>query len=178
MNIFYLSDSPSICAIQHCDAHVVKMCTEYGQILSTAHRVIDGISYVGKSVNNRNIKRWKFNDERENMIYKATHYNHPSVKWCRESQQNYYWLYRLFIQLLAEFRFRYEKEHACVKLISYLSLAPKNIEWKPFTEPTPAMDNKYITPNDSISSYRTYYRCEKVHLHSWKKREIPSWILE
>ena len=39
MNIFYLSDDPQICAEQHCDKHVVKMCIEYAQLLSTAHRV-------------------------------------------------------------------------------------------------------------------------------------------
>ena len=37
MNIFYLSDDPQICAEQHCDKHVVKMCIEYAQLLSTAH---------------------------------------------------------------------------------------------------------------------------------------------
>ena len=46
MNIFYLSDDPQICAEQHCDKHVVKMCIEYAQLLSTAHRVLDGEEYT------------------------------------------------------------------------------------------------------------------------------------
>ena len=43
MNIFYLDNHTHRCAKQHCDKHVVKMIIEYAQLLSTAHRVIDGI---------------------------------------------------------------------------------------------------------------------------------------
>ena len=45
MNIFYLDNHTHRCAKQHCDKHVVKMIIEYAQLLSTAHRVIDGIEY-------------------------------------------------------------------------------------------------------------------------------------
>ena len=58
MNIFYLNKDPKICAEQHCDKHVVKMIVEYAQLLSTAHRVIDGEEYEDRSKNNRKIKRW------------------------------------------------------------------------------------------------------------------------
>ena len=42
MNIFYLHENPEICAEYHCDKHVVKMILETAQMLSTAHRIIDG----------------------------------------------------------------------------------------------------------------------------------------
>jgi len=42
MNIFYLDTDPRVAAEAHCDKHVVKMILEYGQLLSTAHRLIDG----------------------------------------------------------------------------------------------------------------------------------------
>ena len=42
MNIFYLNENPELCAQEHNDKHVVKMCIEYAQLLSTAHRVLDG----------------------------------------------------------------------------------------------------------------------------------------
>jgi len=71
MNIFYLHSNPKICAEMHCDKHVVKMILEYGQLLSTAHRVLDGtkqdkIYVLTDSVAN-------------NLLYKATHINHPSA---------------------------------------------------------------------------------------------------
>jgi len=42
MNIFYLSPDPKLCAEMHLDKHVTKMVIEYAQLLSTAHRYIDG----------------------------------------------------------------------------------------------------------------------------------------
>ena len=55
MNIFYLDTNPALCAEYHCDKHVVKMIIEYAQMLSTAHRVIDGeevkvLSNTGKQM--------------------------------------------------------------------------------------------------------------------------------
>ncbi len=176
MNIFYLDKDVQLCAQQHCDRHVVSQCKEYAQILSTAHRIVDGYEYIDNS-SGRNIKRWKLLDDRETGLYKSTHYNHRSVVWCRQSQQNYYWLYQLFLRLLAEYKFRYNKVHACTKLIPFLGLAPRKIDWKLFTEPTPAMPTKYIVNNDSMQSYRNYYNGDKVHLHNWTNRPTPEWIV-
>ena len=69
MNIFYLDRDPKIAAQYHLDKHVVKMIVEYAQLMSTAHRLLDGAQYIDKSKNNRNIKRWKLDDEREQKLY-------------------------------------------------------------------------------------------------------------
>jgi len=42
MNIFVLSEHPREAAQAHLDRHVVKMILEYAQLLSTAHRLLDG----------------------------------------------------------------------------------------------------------------------------------------
>ena len=42
MNIFVLSTDPIEAAVQQCDKHVPKMAVESGQMLSTAHSVLDG----------------------------------------------------------------------------------------------------------------------------------------
>ena len=42
MNIFYLHEDPIQNIKWHVDKHVVKMATEYAQLLSTAHRFLDG----------------------------------------------------------------------------------------------------------------------------------------
>ena len=49
MNIFYLHKDPIQNVKWHVDKHVVKMATEYAQLLSTAHRVIDGELYEGRT---------------------------------------------------------------------------------------------------------------------------------
>ena len=48
MNIFYLDRDPVIAAQMMCDKHVVKMILESAQMLSTAHRVLDGDEYADK----------------------------------------------------------------------------------------------------------------------------------
>ena len=42
MNIFVLSEEPVEAAQMMCDKHCSKMIVEAGQMLSTAHRMLDG----------------------------------------------------------------------------------------------------------------------------------------
>jgi hypothetical protein len=194
MNIFMLHTKPTIAAQSMVDKHVVKMILETAQLLCTAHRVIDGEMYIDKTASGRKIKRWKHPDSyMEENLYKATHINHPSAVWCREHIGNYIWLYDHFKALLEEYTFRYDKEHKCESMLDMLSEAPVNIDrlfpklWLVEcdgrkevivgTEIQPAMDYKYIVPNNPIESYRRYYREGKTHLHSWKRRKQPEWMI-
>lgn len=153
------------------------MCLEQCQILSTSHRVLDGKQAVRISKSGRKQKVFKLEDsEKDSVLYNATHVNHPSTVWARQSSENYLWLLEMTKALLKEYEYRYGKHHACNKLIPYLSELPKNIKIGSFTEPTPAMPDEYKVPGDSIQSYRNYYNGHKRHLFAWKKREIPEWI--
>lgn len=180
MNIFYLSKDTRQCASEHCDKHIVKMVIEYAQLLSTAHRVIDGTEYYGTTSNGRKIKRWMLPDEREKVLYKASHVNHPSAVWCRDSLSNYYWLSRLLTDCLDEYTYRYHKIHIIrsSKLEWRLKFSPQKIDkLKPFYEPPPAMPNEYKVVNNSIQSYRNYYIGSKVRFARWKSpRLTPEWF--
>ena len=79
MNIFYLSEDPNQAAKYMYNKHVVKMILESAQLLCTAHIISDG--------------------ESADVPYKATHKNHPSAIWARESVSNYIWLYDHMIAL-------------------------------------------------------------------------------
>jgi hypothetical protein len=149
------------------------MILEYAQLLSTAHRVIDGTEYYDKTANGRRIKRWRLDDDRESVLYKATHVNHPSAVWARESHSNYRWLHCLFVELLAEYKYRYGRDHACHKLVVPLFKEPNNIESGYFTQPTPAMPDEYKVSGDSIQSYHNYYRGDKQRMANWKNRPVP-----
>ena len=179
MNIFYLHHDPKICAEMHNDKHCVKMIIEYAQLMSTAHRVLDGEEYYDKTANGRKIKRWRMeNPKYENGLMKASHVNHPSGIWVRQSQQNYMWLNQMWNYLLLEYTHRYGKRHACADRMDVLYAWPENIPNGAFTPPTPAMPDDVKVPNDSIASYRNYYRKNKVHLASWKKRPVPDWYTQ
>jgi hypothetical protein len=176
MNIFYLHHDPHIAATMAVDSHVIKMILESAQLLSTAHRLLDGTEYIGKSASGRKAKRWKLSDNLDSMIYQATHINHPSAVWCRQSSANYQWLYWHFVGLIDEYHYRYGKVHKCDAMKSALTDLPKNIKHGPFTQPTPAMDAKYIVSKDSIENYRNYYINGKSHLHKYTNRQAPEWL--
>ena len=179
MNIFYLSFDPRTCAVEHCDKHVVKMIVEYAQLLSTAHRVLDGIPYTEKSPKNMTVKRFKLDKPRDDFLYKACHINHPSAVWVRQSRSHYKWLFDLFQHCCAEYTRRYGKYHSTESLVSYLWVAPSNIPDAGWTDPPPAMPDIYKIPGDSIQSYRNYYIGDKVAFAKWKSPSSPpSWFIE
>lgn len=177
MNIFYLDESPKTCAQQHVDKHVVKMIIEYAQLMSTAHRMLDGKEYIDDS-SGRRIKRWKHpSDNMEQVLYKASHINHPSAVWARETAANYMWLYSLWKELCEEYTYRYGKVHLTQqKLESILSNAPSNIDDSEMTEVPQAMPDDVKTSN-SIEAYRNYYMRYKSYMGKWKKRNIPTWFV-
>jgi len=166
VNIFYLDNDPIDCARMHNNKHTVKMILEYAQLLSTAHRTLDGVDNV------------LADPLHESMMYKATHKNHPSAVWCRKSKENYIWLCNLLDALCEEYTYRYEKTHKVQQsglLYVLMKNVPKNIGTEGWSEPTPAMPDGVKVPGDSIASYRNYYNKNKTHLAAWKHREEPIW---
>jgi hypothetical protein len=183
VNIFYLHNDPIICAEMHNDKHCIKMILEYAQLLSTAHRIIDGTQSVGLSKTGRKQTRYVLPDNRESVLYSATHINHPSAVWVRQCVDNYKWLWSLLDALCKEYTYRYGKVHKCEKtgLVEALRWVPNNIkEHGIFTGPTPAMPDDVKIKGDSLASYRNYYITNKQHLASWRgkinSRNIPEWF--
>ena len=176
MNIFAISNDPKQSAEWMVDKHVVKMILETAQLLSTAHRILDGTEYIDKTKTGRKVKRWLLPDEREVYLYSATHVNHPSTVWTRATNNNYTWLACHFGALLAEYTYRYGKHHKCEAMVPWLRYPPHGIPVGYLTQVTPAMPEQYKVGADSVASYRKYYREAKQHLHKWTKREAPEWI--
>ena len=176
MNIFYLHENPIQNAKWHIDKHIVKMPIEYAQLMSTAHRILDGDMYWDKTANGRRIKRWRLHDEREDILYKASHINHPSAIWVRESIENYFQMYKLYMAVLAEFTNRYGKVHGSSKPSIALIRPPSNIPMVKGTQLPQCMPEICKVKNNPILAYRNYYIVEKNSFASWKNREIPEWF--
>lgn len=181
MNIFYLSENPQIAAELHVDKHVVKMILESAQLLCTAHRILDGVKtpceVVNKSGKLRKTTRYVLSNKNlDNVLYNATHMNHPCTIWVRESINNYMWLYELFVALCDEYTFRYGKIHKTDTLLrALLKKAPKNIPIQPLTPPAQAMPDQYKHA-DPVVAYRQYYIGAKSAFAKWSSRNIPSWF--
>ena len=73
MNMFYLSTRPRECAEWSVNSHCVKMILESAQLLSTAHRLLDGTEYTDKTKTGRNVKRWRLDDWREDKKIGRAH---------------------------------------------------------------------------------------------------------
>ena len=181
MNIFYLDSNPQKCAEWAVDKHVVKMILESAQLLSTAHRVLDGQrvqhrTQRGSRWCTRNV--WNLHDNRQDILYAATHVNHPSAIWARQSNNNYNWLWCYLNEHCKEYTHRYGKHHKVEQdgLLERLMFLPANIPVGYKTQPPSAMDAKYVISDDAVANYRNYYKYGKAHLHKWKRREPPDWI--
>jgi hypothetical protein len=182
MNIFYLHNDPVICAEMHNDKHCIKMILEYAQLLSTAHRFLDGVQSIGLSYSGRKQTRYVLSDSREPILYSATHINHPSAIWVRQSRDNYAWLWSLLNALCKEYTYRYGKIHKVEReglLLELWYIPAKIAEHPTFTEPTPAMPDEVKVAGNSMASYRNYYINNKKHLASWQgkinSRNVPGW---
>ena len=158
MNIFYLSKDPWLAAEAQPDKLLVKMILESAQMLSTAHRVLDGDEYADA-----------------NSLYKKTHMNHPCAVWARETSGNYWWLYKHFLGLGREYTYRYKRTHLSIKkLEDPLYVMPDNITRGLMTEIAQAMPEQYKN-EDPITAYRDYVVNEK-HYAKWNNgRNKPSW---
>lgn len=152
MNIFILDYNIKKCAEYHCDKHVVKMCIEYAQLLSSAHH-----HYLGEAP------------------YRDTHKNHPCSVWVRSSLSNYEYLLELALELGDEYTYRYGKHHKSIQVVEALPpLKFVDIGLTPFAKAIANPEIKAIP--DTVEAYREYYRKEKAHFTTWKNRPIPPWV--
>lgn len=156
MNIFCTNKDPVQSAREHSYRHVIKMILEYSQILSTAHRVIDG------------------NDCADSQgLYKSTHKNHPSSAWARQSVQHYQWLWECLNELHNIYEEHSGKVHAAKRILNALKQPPEALQDVGFTLPT-------LTMPDEFKAVAVFAgRCEayQVYLDSkfkeWQTREKP-----
>jgi len=178
MNIFYLDKDPHGCAQYHCDKHVLKMIIEYAQLLSTAHRLCDGIEGRGLSKSGkREVRVWTLDSPLEDVLYKATHVNHPSNIWVRAHRDNYVWLLELWIRLCSEYSKRYGKTHMTYsKLSNALCNIPKHIDNGINLLKFPqCMPEDCQRDDDPVTAYRSFYRAHKREFATWKNG-IPEWF--
>lgn len=148
MNIFILDNDPVKAAQMLCDKHIVKMCLETAQILST----ING------------------------GPYKSTHAKHPCTLWAGLNRSNYKWLIEHGIGIAEEYTFRFNKVHKSEDVIRALEEPLVPISDSELTTFAMAMPDEFRQEN-AVEAYRDYYM-SKQSFCNWTKREIPDWFIE
>jgi Pyrimidine dimer DNA glycosylase len=188
MNIFYVDSHAGRAARALGDKHVVKMILESCQMLSSAHRVLDGREVIQRRTNKSgkvtNVRHFELvGPTIEGLLYRATHVNHPSNVWARSTPASYAWLYQHTVALLDEYERRYHKPgkpaHKCWDLMRELERVPAGIDELrvPAWEPPPlCMPDEYKVSADPVECYREYYRRGKAHLHKWTNTSPPDWL--
>ena len=154
MNIFIVHGDHTICAQWHCNKHVVKMPLETTQMLSTVHH--------------------RYSNDGP---FLPVHQKHPCTLWAGQTIENYRWLWRLGIALCKEYTYRYEKTHACERILAMLRCPPVELQARGFTKPAQAMPDEY-KHSDTLMAYQNYYIGEKARLGVWHKRPVPPFMEE
>ena len=188
MNLFYLDHDPVLAARWHVDKHIVKMPLESCQMLSTAHRLLDGrlVTITPKK------KRYVLPGETiviaadghnsavilEQKCYMASHIHHPTTRWTMASRDNYEFHVQFLLELLDEYKRRYGRTYKSAEtVLPFLRFPPNNLTARGFTPPPPAMPEHYKVA-DVVEAYRSYYAGSKWRFAKWKHGEVPPWFLQ
>jgi hypothetical protein len=163
VNFFYLDINPKICAQYYCNKHIIKIPIEIAQILSKVH-------YELKS----------------NIDYDKIYKNSSVVKntlgpyiWIKESLDNYIWACRLGLELINEYKFRYNKETFKTQIIIEILLnnlpnLPKIGKTKFIS--TNQFDMFQFISNDPVICARYNYCEMKCANDIWTNRKEPYWF--
>ena len=154
MNIFVTNDCPVQSARNLPDKHIVKMPLETCQMLA----IIYSDWYYGVG------KLHKVNGQ-PYATARGAFRNHPCTQWAAANQYNLAWLIRHGQALCAEYKARYNKQHACAPAILEADYIYKRCfnhhadeMYHKVTDFTRAMpeDIKFDTTIDTITAYKRY----------------------
>jgi len=170
MNIFFLSRNIILCALMHCDKHVVKMILEYTQMLYTANHENGGTVAIEAAA--------PLCASTQKRGYKSHAKNHPCTKWVRQSLTHYHYLISLALILVKEHTFRFSpaQKHACFPHLIWLRENPPphlaDVGW---LDPPTAMPEEYRISPDAVQCYIAYYNGQKKErgLLKYTRRKNP-----
>jgi hypothetical protein len=162
MNLFVLDSDPVKAAQLNCDVHTSKMILESAQILSTTFH-LQGIE----------------------APYKASHVNHPTSKWVRESRANFDWTVKHGIALYEEKLYRTGKGHKSVEVIEWAKQNAHLLKFEKQEQTTFAIaisdtmlcrKDPNFNLDNPVECYKLYYKHDKRHIGKWKNRPVPEWF--
>ena len=166
VNFFYLDQDPKKCAKYYCNKHVLKIPIEIAQILSKVHHEL-----------NSNIDFSK--------IYKKSIVVNNSIgpyQWIKESHDNYIWTCKLGLELINEYKLRYNKDnHKTEIILIFLFNNPPKLLNKGITKfiGTNKYDMFQFISNDPVICARYNYAEMKCTHDKWNKEvSPPDWFIK
>jgi hypothetical protein len=163
VNFFYLDSDPKICAQYYCNKHIVKIPIEIAQILSKIHHQLNSNINYNKIYKN-------------SLVVKDT--LGPYI-WTIESLDNYIWTCKLGLELINEYKFRFNKDtFKSQSIIETLLENPPNLPNIGITKfrMTNQIDMFQFISNDPIICSRYNYCEMKCANDIWTNRKKPYWF--
>ena len=164
MNRFIIEESPKKIAQSLCDQHIVKMPLEEAQMLCTAlwHHAPDYAE--------------------EKNLYKPVHQKHPCTLWAMENCSNFMFAYRLYVHMLEEYTFRYNKIHGAGKhrtaIENGYQYLPKGGSKTKMPQCFSGLDELKTNEFYPIKAYRAFYNVDKARFARYKYTDRPAWFKE
>ena len=166
VNFFYLDRDPKICAQYYCNKHIIKIPIEIAQILSKIH-------YELKS-------KIDFSKIYKNSI--VVNNNIGPYQWIKESYDNYMWTCKLGLELINEYKLRYNKDnHKTELILLFLFYNPPKLLKKGITKfiGTNKYDMFQFISNDPVICARYQYAEMKCNHDKWIKGDSPpDWFIK
>lgn len=163
VNFFYLDEDPKKCAEYYCNRHILKIPIEIAQILSKIHYELNS-----------------------NIDYSKIYKNASVVKntigpycWIKESLHNYIWACTLGLELINEYKLRYNKtEHKTERILQFLFDNQPDLPniGKTKFRGTNKYDMFQYISNDPIICARYNYAEMKCINDKWNKDGPPTWF--
>lgn len=160
MQLFVLDKNPSNAVEYLADTHVIKMCLETAQILSTI-TAIKGIPLHPDMPKPYNV-------------------NHPVIK-AIDTPEKLNWVLVYNIMLQCEYTYRFHKDHKYANIVDMYMDTLYDYDVDPdITEYDFSKNFKGFTVNNTyvVGAYRDYYKFKKSQIKNWKytNREEPWWL--
>lgn len=158
MNLFTISDNPTICIQSLDDILLRKTLLESAQILSTAIRVKKEEGIIEEDI--------------PESLYKSYNAGEEHNTWARESQANYRWTFYYLLAALDELKYRFNDVHdAAIKIAPYVSKYEKYFPPIPMT-PFPRKFNQSYSNYRELMEMDDTFKAYKLYLiEKWKTNQ-------
>ena len=156
MNIFFISYEQDECAKALDNKRLIKAVLETAQLLSNAMH----INHIAGAP------------------YKLTHQNHPCTKWV-STTIGFDWTRTYFYHICAEYEFRYDRRHECIKFMELFNDASTRMPDSSMKRwANPPNVTSFKDEEDVCIAYKKYLLAKWDKDKSpptWYFRQVPCW---
>jgi hypothetical protein len=189
MKIYFLDTNPSKAAQALIDKHLGIQGVYLCQLLSAAHRAIDGIREERSSkISDKVAHRYALPEPLQSNLYPSRLINdYPAADFVKQSTGHYYWAHDYLTETLREFNKRYGYAHDHSDMAELLKFAPTKMFKQELQEgwlfmPSVDIEKQYTSRDedgviDLVKTYRNWYKFAQPGVMRWTKTQTPTWYI-